>query len=59
MSGGLPVGSQKLRHRAPQQGVDDIGEEFEQGDMVEFNLMLREFEATGLSYKKVSPTLKN
>lgn len=52
LSGGLPVGSQKLRHRAPQQGVNDIGEEFEQGDMVEFNLMLREFEATGLSYQK-------
>ncbi len=52
LSGGLPTGTQRIRHVAPVAGTTHQGQEFSQGEVVEFNLMKREIEATGISYQK-------
>ncbi|ELU52946.1 hypothetical protein B878_05002 [Vibrio campbellii CAIM 519 = NBRC 15631 = ATCC 25920] len=58
LTGGLPTGTQRIRHHAPVAGTTHNGEEFTEGEVVEFSLMTREIEATGLSYQKGSTKLK-
>ncbi|KJG06106.1 hypothetical protein UB33_10630 [Photobacterium angustum] len=58
LTGGLPVGTQPVRHRAPIAGMNHQGEAFTEGEVIEFNLMRREIEATGLAYQKGNLSLK-
>ncbi len=58
LTGGLPTGTQRIRHRAPLDGTTHNGETFTKGEVVEFHLMKREIEATGLSYQKGNTPLK-
>lgn len=61
LSGGLPTGVRTISHIAPIDGVDERGEVFKQGQRVEFQLALKEIEATGLAYnnKEATTEIKN